>query len=113
MSDIVLELKHLTKIYPGVVANDDVSFQLQKGEVHALVGENGAGKSTVIKACSGAITPSRGSIVVNGVEYPSLTPTLSKKLGIGVIYQEFNQIGEMTIWENLYLSNLIRKKTVR
>ena len=109
MSNTILEFRNLTKIYPGVVANDNINFKLRRGEVHALVGENGAGKSTVIKTCSGAVVPSSGTIVVEGVEYRSLSPAFSKKLGIGIIYQEFNLVGEMTIWENLFLSDLIRK----
>ena len=57
MSDNILELKHITKLYPGVVALNDVSLEVRRGEILALVGENGAGKSTLIKSCSGAITP--------------------------------------------------------
>lgn len=60
MSDNILELKHITKLYPGVVALNDVSLEVRRGEILALVGENGAGKSTLIKTCSGAITPTQG-----------------------------------------------------
>ena len=66
MSDNILELKHITKLYPGVVALNDVSLEVRRGEILALVGENGAGKSTLIKTCSGAITPTQGEIVING-----------------------------------------------
>lgn len=59
MSDNILELKHITKLYPGVVALNDVSLEVRRGEILALVGENGAGKSTLIKTCSGAITPTQ------------------------------------------------------
>ena len=65
---------------------------MKKGEIHALMGENGAGKSTLIKVISGAITPDEGEIIVGGQSYKAMTPALSKKLGIEVIYQEFNLI---------------------
>ena len=78
MSDNILELKHITKLYPGVVALNDVSLEVRRGEILALVGENGAGKSTLIKTCSGAITPTQGEIVINGKSFTGMTPqTLS------------------------------------
>lgn len=110
--DNILELKHISKFYPGVVALDDVSLTVRRGEVHALVGENGAGKSTLIKTCSGAIAPSKGEIVVNGETFTSMTPTLSEQKGIGVIYQEFNLVGDLTVAENIFLGRAIRKGIV-
>ncbi|MGK0241211.1 MAG: ribose transport system ATP-binding protein, partial [Candidatus Pelagisphaera sp.] len=89
---MILQLKNITKRYPGVVALDDVSLDVIAGEVHALVGENGAGKSTLIKTCTGAITPDEGSIIIQGQEFASLTPKLSESVGVGVIYQEFNLV---------------------
>ena len=74
MSDNILELKHITKLYPGVVALNDVSLEVRRGEILALVGENGAGKSTLIKTCSGAITPTQGEIVINGKSFTGMTP---------------------------------------
>lgn len=74
MSDNILELKHITKLYPGVVALNDVSLEVRRGEILALVGENGAGKSTLIKTCSGAITPTQGEIVINGKHFTGMTP---------------------------------------
>ena len=62
----LLEVRHVTKLYPGVVALDDVSFDVEQGEILALIGENGAGKSTVIKTISGAIQPEKGTIVIDG-----------------------------------------------
>ena len=67
--DNILELKHISKFYPGVTALDDVSLSVRRGEIHALIGENGAGKSTLIKTCSGAIAPSKGEIVINGKSF--------------------------------------------
>jgi ribose transport system ATP-binding protein len=105
--EVVLEFKKITKVFPGVIAINGIDFQLRKGEVHGLVGENGAGKSTLIKTCTGAEIPSSGIIVINGKEYQSLTPILSKELSVGIIYQEFNLVGKMTVWENLFLGQLI------
>lgn len=105
----ILELKHISKFYPGVVALNDVSLSIRKGEIHALVGENGAGKSTLIKTCSGAIAPSKGEIVVNGESFTSMTPTLSVQKGVGVIYQEFNLVGDLSVAENIFLGRAIRK----
>jgi ribose transport system ATP-binding protein len=70
----VLSLKNITKTYPGVVALDDVSISFEKGEVHALIGENGAGKSTFIKTISGAVKPDKGTITVDGKSYGRLEP---------------------------------------
>lgn len=110
--DNVLEFRHITKYYPGVTALNDVSLEVRRGEIHALVGENGAGKSTLIKTCSGAIEPSEGEIVVNGKTFKSLTPKVSEENGIGVIYQEFNLVGDLSVAENIFLGRAIRKGIV-
>ena len=112
MSDNILELKHITKLYPGVVALNDVSLNVRRGEIHALVGENGAGKSTLIKTCSGAIIPTEGEIVVNGKSFTGMTPQTSEQNGIGVIYQEFNLVGDLSVAENIFLGRAIRKGVV-
>ncbi len=101
--ETILELKNITKEYPGVKALNHVNIAFRKGEVHALMGENGAGKSTLIKIISGAIQPNGGKIVFEGKEYDSMNPILSQKLGIGVIYQEFNLVPEVSIAENIFL----------
>lgn len=103
MEEIILELRNITKEYPGVKALDNVSVSFKKGEVHALMGENGAGKSTLIKIISGSIKPNQGKIIFEGTEYDSMTPVLSQKLGIGVIYQEFNLVPDLSIAENIFL----------
>ena len=110
MENYALELRNITKTYPGVVALDKVSLGLKKGEIHALVGENGAGKSTLIKVISGAIAPDEGKIVVEGKEYERMTPALSKSLGIEVIYQEFNLIPNLSIAENMFMGDFIGGK---
>ena len=104
----VLELEHIRKEYPGVVALKDVTLQLRPGEVLGLIGENGAGKSTLIKCCSGAVIPTSGKIKVNGKEFDRMTPQLAAENGIAIIYQEFNNVGELSAAENLFLGRPIR-----
>ncbi|PWJ49229.1 sugar ABC transporter ATP-binding protein [Faecalicatena contorta] len=107
--EYVLQLQHIRKEYPGVVALKDVSLELKKGEILALIGENGAGKSTLIKTCSGAVIPTSGKILVNGKEYSSMSPQLAAENGIAIIYQEFNNVAELSAAENLFLGRPIRK----
>lgn len=110
MSDqYVLQLQNIRKEYPGVVALKNVSLNLRKGEILALIGENGAGKSTLIKSCSGAVIPTSGNIIVNGKEFTSMTPQLAAENGIAIIYQEFNNVGELSAAENIFLGRPIRK----
>lgn len=99
----ILELKDITKEYPGVLALDKMNLSVFPGEIHALMGENGAGKSTLIKIVSGAIKPNGGIIRFQGEDYQSMTPAISKRLGIGVVYQEFNLVPELSVAENIFL----------
>ena len=105
----ILQLNSITKQYPGVVALDNVSVSFEKGEVHALLGENGAGKSTLIKVLSGAIVPNAGQIVMDGETFTQITPAVARKLGIGVIYQEFTLVPTLTVAENIFLGKEYRK----
>ncbi len=109
---VVLSLENITKKYPGVLALDNVSMSFLEGEVHALLGENGAGKSTLIKAVAGAIDIDSGIININGQEYHKMTPSLSKSLGIEVIYQEFNLVPTLSVAENIYLCEKIENSTL-
>lgn len=109
MNEYILELEHIRKEYPGVVALDDVSLQVKPGEILALIGENGAGKSTLIKTCSGAVIPTSGKIVIDGKTIDSMTPQLAAENGIAIIYQEFNNVKTLSAAENLFLGNPIRK----
>lgn len=99
--EFVLSLKNITKLYPGVIALNDVSINFIAGEVHAIVGENGAGKSTFIKTITGAVQPDKGTIMVQHDTYPAMTPTLARKHGIECIYQEFNLIDSLSAAENI------------
>ena len=108
----VLELKNITKEYPGVLALDKMNLEIYPGEVHALMGENGAGKSTLIKVISGAIKANAGNILFDGSSYDFMTPALSRRLGIGVIYQEFNLVPELSVAENVFLGQKLTKGVV-
>ena len=99
----LLELKNIMKKYPGVVALNNVSFDVRRGEIHAIVGENGAGKSTLIKTISGAISPTDGKIIFDDKEYATMTPSLSRDLGISVVYQEFNLVPQLSVYNNVLL----------
>jgi inositol transport system ATP-binding protein len=103
MSQTLLRVSAITKRFPGVLAVDDVSFEVMPGEVHGLLGENGAGKSTVLKILSGAQQPDAGTIELAGEEVVFPTPLDAQKHGIVTIYQEFNLIPTMTIAENILL----------
>jgi ribose transport system ATP-binding protein len=99
----LLEMRDITKRFPGVTALDGVDFELERGEVHVVLGENGAGKSTLIKMLSGAYRPDEGEILLDGesVEIPSAT--VAQALGISTIYQEFNLVPQLTVAENIFL----------
>lgn len=103
----ILEIRHLTKRYPGVVALNDVTMSVEQGKIHALMGENGAGKSTMIKAIAGAIQPEEGTITIEGVPYHRLTPAAARRAGIGVIYQEFNLVPSLSVAENIFLGEKV------
>lgn len=102
-TETILSTRNLIKTYPGVVALNDVSIDFEAGEIHALVGENGAGKSTLVKTLSGAIVPDSGQIIMDGQTFECLQPGQSKKLGIEVIYQEFNLVPSLSVAENVFM----------
>ena len=101
----VLEMRGITKQYPGVLALSNVDFTLNAGEVHCLLGENGAGKSTLMKILSGAIPKNNGSIFINGKEVFFHSPADSQKHAIGIIYQEFKLVPELSVAENILLGS--------
>ena len=112
MEDNILELKGITKLYPGVRALNNVSLSFRRGEVHALCGENGAGKSTLIKTISGAISPSAGEIIIEGKSYPAMTPNASREAGIAVVYQEFTLVPVLSAAENIFMGGFHKKGLV-
>src|SRR5919204_5922950 len=100
----VLELRGITKRFPGVVANDHVDFDLRQGEVHALLGENGAGKSTLMNILYGLYHPDEGRILLKGepVKFASAKDAIEH--GIGMVHQHFMLIPVMTVAENIVLA---------
>src|SRR5579863_710194 len=98
-----LEVKGISKTYPGVRALDRVEFSCAKGSVHALVGENGAGKSTLIKILSGATAPNEGQLILDGAVYAPASPSEAVDAGVSTIYQEFNLIPALSVAENIFL----------
>jgi ribose transport system ATP-binding protein len=99
----IMDLKGITKRFPGVLALDNVDFNLKRGEVHALVGENGAGKSTLIKIVSGAYRKDGGVIIIDGKELEIHNPRHAMEIGIATVYQEFNLIPYLSVAENIFL----------
>lgn len=98
-------MNEIKKEFSGVYALSGITFDLYRGEIHCLVGENGAGKSTLMKVLSGAYRPTSGSIEVEGKSYETLTPNLSKELGINIVYQENDLVASMNVVENIYVGN--------
>jgi ribose transport system ATP-binding protein len=99
----ILEVRHISKRFPGVVALDDVSLEFQPGEVHAIVGENGAGKSTLMKILAGAYKADAGEIIYQGHPISFAHPREAQRAGISIIYQEFNLLPERTVAQNIFL----------
>ena len=109
MADHILELKNITKVFPGVKALDRVSIAIERGTVHALVGENGAGKSTLIKVLAGIYHPEEGEVCLDGVKTELRTPYESQQKGISVVHQELKMSETLSVAENVFLGNLMYK----
>ena len=107
--DLILELKGITKIFPGVKALNNVQFQLRRGEVHALMGENGAGKSTFIKVITGVHAPEEGEILFEGKKVSFKTPKEASALGIAAVYQHPTSYPELSVTENIFIGHEIVK----
>ncbi|GGB04302.1 lipase [Brucella endophytica] len=107
MTENLIELRHIGKQFGGVKALDDVSLNIRAGEIHCLAGENGSGKSTVIKIMSGVYTPEDGEILIDGKPVGRLDPVKSVHHGIQVIYQDFSLFGNLTVAENLTINTFL------
>ncbi|MEM9786955.1 MAG: ABC transporter ATP-binding protein [Pseudomonadota bacterium] len=103
MTNPLLRLSGLTKAYPGVVANDDVSFDIMRGEVHALLGENGAGKSTLVKTIYGLVKPDRGAMELDGVPFQRHDPRAARAAGVAMVFQHFSLFDALNVAENIAL----------
>ncbi|MBB6214293.1 ribose transport system ATP-binding protein [Anaerosolibacter carboniphilus] len=106
----IIEVKNIVKEFPGVKALDNVSFDVRKGEVHALVGENGAGKSTIIKILMGVYSRTSGEIFVENKSVDFKSPLQAERHGLGAVYQDVNLAKDLTIAENFYMGQLPKTK---
>ncbi len=101
--DYIIEMIGITKIFPGIIANDNITLQLKKGEIHALLGENGAGKSTLMSVLFGMYTPEEGIIKKDGKQIKVASPRDANMLGIGMVHQHFMLVHNFTVLENIIL----------
>ena len=109
MGDFILEVRDVSKIFPGVRALDQVSLRIRKGEIHALVGENGAGKSTLMKILNGNYKKDAGSIYIDGKEAEIRCPDDARRFGISIIFQELNLVPHLSVAENIFMGRLRRE----
>lgn len=110
MSEYVVELKHVTKKFPGVVAMRDMHIQIKPGEIHGLIGENGAGKSTLIKVLTGVYIPEEGEIFVSGEKLAFRNPVQARQAGISCVYQELNIVKMLPVVDNVFMGRRITNK---
>ncbi len=99
----LLSLEGLTKAYPGVIANDDVSFDIERGEIHALLGENGAGKSTLVKTIYGLVKPDAGFMALEDLHFAPAEPRAARAAGVAMVFQHFSLFDALTVAENIAL----------
>ncbi len=110
MSEYILEMKGITKEFPGTLALDDVNFNIKAGEIMALIGENGAGKSTLMNVLMGIHQPNSGKLFLHGKEIENKDPYAALEKGIGMVPQELNLVKDISIAENIFLGNHQKKK---
>ena len=108
-----LKISNVTKIYPGCVANDNVSLEFNSGKIYALLGENGAGKSTLVKILSGVIIPDEGKIYLNESNLKLNSPLDAKKNDIGMVFQHFNLFETLSVFENLIIDSDEERESLR
>ena len=108
-----LKISNVTKIYPGCVANDNISLEFNSGKIYALLGENGAGKSTLVKILSGVIIPDEGKIYLNENNLKLNSPLDAKKNDIGMVFQHFNLFETLSVFENLIIDSDEQRESVR
>ena len=119
MDDYVIEMRHITKTFPGIKANDDITLQLRRGEIHALLGENGAGKSTLMSVLFGLYQPDSGEIYKDGKKVNIRNPNDANDLGIGMVHQHFKLVEVFSVLDNIILGaedtqfGVLKKKEAR
>ena len=106
-----LRISNISKIYPGCIANDDVSLKFKSGKIYALLGENGAGKSTLVKILSGVISPDNGEVFLNEKNLKLSSPLDAKKNKIGMVFQHFNLFETLSVFENLSIDAIEDSKS--
>ena len=109
VSEYVVELRNITKRFPGVVALSDMKLALRPGEIHGLIGENGAGKSTLIKVLTGVHAPDEGDIFIGGAKRVFKNPNDSVSAGIACVYQELNIEKLLSVTDNIFINKWIHK----
>lgn len=110
MSELAVELRGITKIFPGVTALDGMSIKLKKGEIHGLIGENGAGKSTLIKVLAGVYSPEKGEKYIDGEQVEFSGTSGARHRGITCVYQELNIAKDLSITDNLFMGQYVKNK---
>ena len=109
MGEVILEMKDIDKSFPGVHALDHVSFDVKRGEVHALMGENGAGKSTLMKVLTGIYTKDSGTIIYEGKEVEFHNAREAQAAGVVIVHQELNMVGHLTVAQNIFIGREFKK----
>ncbi|MDZ5606431.1 ABC transporter ATP-binding protein [Bacillus pseudomycoides] len=108
--EYVIEMNNITKVFPGIVANDNITLQVKQGEIHALLGENGAGKSTLMNVLFGLYQPEQGEIKIKGNPVKITNPNIANDFGIGMVHQHFMLVHNFTVTENIILGNEPKRK---
>lgn len=104
-SEVIIETHDLSRVYPGVVALDSVNYRVYRNKVNVLIGENGAGKSTMMKMLAGVESPSSGQIIMDGIPVTLNSTHQAEKLGISIIFQELNLFPNMNVMDNIFMAN--------
>ena len=108
-----LRVSEISKIYPGCVANDEISLEFGSGKIYALLGENGAGKSTLVKILSGVVRPDKGEVFLNDKSIKLNSPLDAKKNNIGMVFQHFNLFETLSVFENLSIDSDKKNEDLR
>lgn len=109
MQESIVKFEHVSMQFPGVLANDDVSFDIKKGEVFALVGENGAGKSTLMNILYGINKPTGGNVYIKGKKVEKYSPSDAISQGVGMVHQHFMLVPSFTVAQNIVMSKEPKK----